>query len=80
MNRRELSRRQKQVTIMVANGYTDGEIAKELNVSISTVKAHMHMNIAFIKMNARNRAELAYRYAKYEDKLVKADSELELQQ
>lgn len=78
MNRRELSRRQKQVTIMVANGYTDGEIAKELNVSISTVKAHM--NIAFIKMNARNRAELAYRYAKYEDKLVKADSELELQQ
>jgi len=44
---------------LVAGGWTNGEIADESHISISTVKAHLASLMR--KLNARNRVEVAIR-------------------
>ena len=52
-----LTEREEQVLVTVARGRTNAEIADELHISLSTVKAHL-ANL-MTKLGARNRVELA---------------------
>jgi DNA-binding NarL/FixJ family response regulator len=52
-----LTEREEQVLVTVARGRTNAEIADELHISLSTVKAHLASLMA--KLSARNRVELA---------------------
>lgn len=57
-----LSNRECQVLVMVADGYTNAEIAKELFLSVETIKHHVKHVLG--KLGARSRAHavlLAYR-------------------
>jgi len=52
-----LTNREEQVLVAVARGQTNSEIAGELHLSLSTVKAHIANLMA--KLGARNRVEIA---------------------
>jgi DNA-binding NarL/FixJ family response regulator len=52
-----LTEREEQVLVTVARGRTNAEIADELHISLSTVKAHIASIMT--KLAARNRVELA---------------------
>jgi DNA-binding NarL/FixJ family response regulator len=52
-----LTDREEQVLVTVARGRTNAEIADELHISLSTVKAHLASMMT--KLSARNRVELA---------------------
>ncbi len=63
-----LSDREEQVLLAVAIGATNTEIASDLHLSVSTVKAHVASLL--VKLEARNRVELAlwaYRTGRVED-------------
>jgi DNA-binding NarL/FixJ family response regulator len=51
-----LTDREEEVLLTVANGRTNAEIARELHISLSTVKTHLASLMA--KLGARNRVEL----------------------
>lgn len=51
-----LTDRQKQVAILAAKGFSNKEIAREVELSPETVKTHMR-NI-FLKLNVRRRTHL----------------------
>jgi DNA-binding NarL/FixJ family response regulator len=52
-----LTGREEEVLLTVAHGRTNGEIADELHISLSTVKTHLASLMA--KLGARNRVEIA---------------------
>jgi len=52
-----LTDREEEVLLTVARGRTNAEIAEELHISLSTVKAHL--SSLMTKLEARNRVELA---------------------
>jgi DNA-binding NarL/FixJ family response regulator len=52
-----LTTREEQVLLTVARGRTNGEIADELYISLSTVKTHLASLMS--KLGARNRVEIA---------------------
>ena len=52
-----LTRREEEVLLTVAHGRTNGEIADDLHISLSTVKTHLASLMA--KLGARNRVEIA---------------------
>lgn len=52
-----LTDREEEVLLTVARGLTNSEIAEELHISLSTVKAHL--SSLMTKLEARNRVELA---------------------
>jgi DNA-binding NarL/FixJ family response regulator len=52
-----LTDREEQVLARVARGRTNGEIAEELHITLSTVKSHITSLMA--KLGARNRVEIA---------------------
>lgn len=52
-----LSEREEEVLLTVARGRTNEEIARELHISLSTVKSHLASLMG--KLGARNRVELA---------------------
>ncbi len=52
-----LTEREEQVLLTIANGSTNAEIARELHISLSTVKSHVASLMA--KLGARNRVEVA---------------------
>jgi DNA-binding NarL/FixJ family response regulator len=52
-----LTEREEQVLITVATGRTNAEIARELHISLSTVK--FHLASLMTKIGARNRVEIA---------------------
>ncbi len=52
-----LTDREEQVLLTIARGCTNAEIAKELHISLSTVKTHTASLMA--KLGARNRVEVA---------------------
>ncbi|HOA67463.1 MAG TPA: response regulator transcription factor [Phycicoccus elongatus] len=52
-----LTEREEEVLVFVARGWTNAEIARELYVSLSTVKSHVASLMA--KLGARNRVEIA---------------------
>ncbi len=52
-----LTDREEEVLLTVANGRTNAEIADELHISLSTVKAHL--SSLMTKLETRNRVELA---------------------
>jgi DNA-binding NarL/FixJ family response regulator len=52
-----LTDREEQVLLRVARGHTNGEIAAELHISLSTVKTHLGSLMR--KLGARNRVEIA---------------------
>ncbi|MCO1659316.1 response regulator [Pseudonocardia humida] len=52
-----LTEREEQILATVARGRTNGEIATELHISLSTVKSHIASLMA--KLGARNRVEVA---------------------
>lgn len=52
-----LTEREEQVLVKVASGLSNGEIASELYITISTVKTHIASLMT--KLGARNRVEIA---------------------
>jgi DNA-binding NarL/FixJ family response regulator len=52
-----LTSREEEILIPVAKGWTNHEIADDMNISISTVKSHLASLMR--KLNARNRVEIA---------------------
>lgn len=68
-----LTFREKEVTTLVARGYSYREIAKELSMSVKTLESHMH-NI-FMKLGLASRHELT-RLA-YETGFIQPDSPLD---
>ena len=52
-----LTRREEEVLIPVARGWTNSEIADDLHISLSTVKTHLASLMR--KLDARNRVEIA---------------------
>ncbi len=52
-----LTEREEEVLVTVARGLTNAEIADELHISLSTVKAHL--SSLMTKLETRNRVELA---------------------
>ncbi len=52
-----LTGREEEVVLTVAHGRTNGEIADELHISLSTVKTHLASLMS--KLGARNRVEIA---------------------
>ena len=52
-----LTEREEEVLLTVARGKTNAEIADELHISLSTVKAHL--SSLMTKLDSRNRVELA---------------------
>jgi DNA-binding NarL/FixJ family response regulator len=52
-----LTRREEEVLITVAQGWTNSEIADDLHISLSTVKSHLASLMR--KLRARNRVEIA---------------------
>ncbi|MBZ5566870.1 MAG: LuxR C-terminal-related transcriptional regulator [Acidobacteriia bacterium] len=52
----ELSRRERQIVLLVAKGWTNGQVAAYLNLSEQTVKNHLR-NI-YKKLRVRNRVQL----------------------
>lgn len=66
-----LTRREKEVLVLIAEGMTNNEIAEKIFISASTVDTHRKNLLA--KMPARNTAELVklafqYKFIKLEDK------------
>ncbi|GIX16693.1 MAG: DNA-binding response regulator [Rhodothalassiaceae bacterium] len=57
---RQLSRRQRQIMAMVAEGLANKEIAHRLGIAEGTVKAHIHA--VFRALGVRNRTEAVVRY------------------
>ncbi|MFC9293758.1 response regulator [Streptomyces sp. NPDC057011] len=55
--REELTEREKEVVILTARGRTNAEIAQELHLSVSSIKAHLARVQG--KLEARNRVEVA---------------------
>ena len=53
-----LTDREIEIFKLIAKGYSNEEIAKELFISKHTVK--MHISMMFQKLELRNRCELAY--------------------
>ena len=64
-----LTEREEEVLALVARGRTNGEIAAELFVTVSTVKSHVAA--VMTKLSARNRVEIAM-WA-YDTRRVRAD-------
>ncbi|QEC40952.1 response regulator [Pseudobacter ginsenosidimutans] len=58
-----VSRREKEVLLLIADGFTNGEIAEKLFVSVSTVNTHRKSLLA--KFNVSNTAALIKMAAKY---------------
>lgn len=54
---RNLSKREKQIVKLIANGQTDREIADSLSISPATVKTHRHKIIQ--KLQLKNKAAIA---------------------
>lgn len=52
-----LSAPQRHVAVLVAQGHTNREVAKGLNVSIKTVE--YHLSSIYVQLGLRNRTELA---------------------
>lgn len=52
-----LSEREKQVVDLVADGFTNLNVATRLNISVETAKCHLYRS--FQKLGVMNRVELA---------------------
>lgn len=56
----KLSLREKQVMDCLLKGLSNESIAKELSLSVTTVKTHLRR--IFIKLNATSRLQAVYKY------------------
>ena len=63
----DLSERQKQVCELLAKGFSDKEIAKELNLALPTVKSHIQ-SVKYV-FRAKNRVSLVLAYLKEKGEL-----------
>lgn len=62
------TKRESDVAKLVEKGYTNKEVAVQLNVSTHTVKAHLVS--LFMKINCTNRTELAFKWRNKRGTLV----------
>lgn len=63
----KLSERQKQVCELLARGFSDKEIAKELDLALPTVKLHIQ-SVKYV-FRAKNRVSLVLEYLKEKGEL-----------
>ena len=52
-----LSKREREVAVLAAQGMQNKEISKRLNISVNTVRAHLR--IIFEKMDINRRSEIS---------------------
>jgi DNA-binding NarL/FixJ family response regulator len=52
-----LTKREQQTAELIRNGLSDKEIARELNISLATTKAHVHNLLG--KLNVQRRSQVA---------------------
>lgn len=55
-----LSTRETEIIILIANGFSDKEIASKINISARTIQTHVTR--IFFKLNARNRAHAVTKF------------------
>ena len=55
-----LSPRERQIALLVSRGFSNKDIARELGLSLGTVKIHVH-NI-FVKLGEKSRHRIIVRY------------------
>jgi DNA-binding CsgD family transcriptional regulator len=53
-NWHKLTPRQQEVAALICGGYTNREIARQLNISISTVKTHIRYILPKFKLNSKD--------------------------
>ena len=59
-----MTQREQQIMALIADGYTNKEIAQKLNLSVYTAKSHVHNILE--KLTLRNRAQIA-KHAHFSD-------------
>lgn len=62
-----LTRRERQTAELIRTGLSDKEIARRLNISLATTKAHVHNLLG--KLNAQRRGQVVTRLRTYEQHL-----------
>ncbi|WP_175574272.1 LuxR C-terminal-related transcriptional regulator [Teredinibacter haidensis] len=60
----KLTERQKHVVQLIENGFSNKEIARELDIQLSTVKNHVHQILDRLKVKSRCEAAALYRRTK----------------
>jgi DNA-binding NarL/FixJ family response regulator len=68
MWRKNLSPRENEVALLVARGFSNKEVARELELSNTTVKTHVHSILQ--KLGAKNRYNLIIAHLAAESRLV----------
>lgn len=56
-NWRKLTPRQQEVAALVCGGYTNREIARRLNISVSTVKTHIRSILPKFRLNSKDQLQ-----------------------
>lgn len=56
----ELTKREKEVISILIKGKSNEQIAKNLHVSVNTIRTHL--SSSFKKLNVKNRTELVIKY------------------
>jgi two-component system nitrate/nitrite response regulator NarL len=59
-----LTKRERQTAELIGSGLSDKEIARQLNISLATTKAHVHNLLG--KLNLQRRSQVAERLREYE--------------
>lgn len=59
----KLTKREEEIIQKICSGASNNEIAKDLCITIHTIKSHI--SSIFKKLGARNRTNASYIYAKY---------------
>ena len=65
----ELTNRQMEIMDLVVKGYRNHEIAKELYISLQTVKNHLNNVYGFL--NSYNRVDATIKYMRYINKRIR---------
>ena len=64
-NRTRLTPREREIAALVARGFSNKQIARDLGLTLGTVK--VHINHAFQKLEINNRTMLAMYHERYVD-------------
>ncbi|BCS80553.1 response regulator transcription factor [Anaerocellum diazotrophicum] len=64
----DFTKREKEIIKLIAEGYSNKEISKVLNISECTVKTYIKM--IMLKLQARSRVDIAAYYYKHKEQFL----------